>query len=136
MKRLYCLQDHATKLCEAAELVCRMSPDPEGVGMLRYSATLLRQLTPQLANAAVLVSLRPNRTADDPAVKNLLEFRNLWKERADALRLGVDVLVSMDDMLAVTEQHIIEDCNNGVNVSGFVYWQTKVVCFLLIFWRK
>ncbi|CAD5232346.1 unnamed protein product [Bursaphelenchus xylophilus] len=104
---------HSENMATVAELVCKMSPDPEGVGMLKYSAFLLRDVTPQVINAAILVSLKPNRTADDPAVQNLHQFKDLWRERAHALKTAMDSLIAMDDMLAVTEQHIIDDMNNG-----------------------
>ncbi|CAD5223682.1 unnamed protein product [Bursaphelenchus okinawaensis] len=106
-------KSYSEDMARVAELVCKMSPDPEGVGMLKYSAFLLQDVTPQVVNAAVLVSLKPNRSNDDPAVQNLHQFKELWRERAKALKIAMDSLIAMDDMVAVTEQHIIDDLGNG-----------------------
>lgn len=105
----------ADDIFNVANLVCKMSPDPEGVGMLKYSAILLNDLTPQVINAAIVVSLQQDRSENNPAVQNLHEYKQLWKNRADALRMALDSLISMDDMLAVTEQHILDDYSHGTH---------------------
>jgi catenin alpha len=107
-------QQHSDNLSRVAELVCKMSPDLEGVAMLRYSAHLLKHLTPQVVNAAFVRCLRPN---DPEADENLNRFAELWKERAFAMTLAMDSLISVDDFMAVTQEHINDDVKNGVSVS-------------------
>lgn len=107
-------RNHSDNLCRTANLVCKMSPDLEGVAMLRYSAHLLGHLSPQVVNAAFVRCLRPH---DPEADENLKRFAALWKERANAMTLAMDALISVDDFLAVTQEHISDDVKNGVTVS-------------------
>lgn len=109
-------RNHSENLCRVAQLVCKMSPDLEGVAMLRYSADLLSHLTPQVVNAAFVRCLRPN---DPESERNLKEFSDLWKQRANAMTLAMDSLISVDDFLAVAQEHISEDVKNGVTVRIF-----------------
>jgi hypothetical protein len=41
----------------------------------------------------------------------------LWKERANAMTVAMDSLISVDDFLAVTQEHITDDVKNGVTVN-------------------
>lgn len=107
-------QNHSENLCRVAQLVCKMSPNLEGVAMLRYSAHLLNHLTPQVVNAAFVRCLRPNDPESD---ENLKRFAGLWKERANAMTLAMDSIISVDDFLAVGQEHISDDVKNGVTVS-------------------
>jgi hypothetical protein len=83
--------------------------------MLRYSAHLLGHLSPQVVNAAFVRCLRQN---DPEADENLKRFASLWKERANAMTVAMDSLISVDDFLAVTQEHINDDVKNGVTVSA------------------
>ncbi|KAI6186254.1 Protein humpback-1 [Aphelenchoides besseyi] len=104
-------QEYADNLCRVAMLACKMSPNPEGVGMLRYSTLLLHQLTPQVVNAAFLRCLRPN---DPNAEENLNLFERMWEDRAEAMTLAMDSLISVDDFIAVSQQHIHDDVKCGI----------------------
>ncbi|KAI6217850.1 Protein humpback-1 [Aphelenchoides fujianensis] len=104
-------REQAQNLCRIARLVCKISPDPEGVGEVRYAAHLLERLTPQVVDAAFLACLRPH---DAAAKENLHEFAKLWQLRADAVTRGIDSLISADDFVAVTQAHINEDVQTGI----------------------
>lgn len=43
-------------------------------------------------------------------------FKNAWLDRVKMLTMAVDSLISFDDFLAVSEAHISEDCQHGIQV--------------------
>jgi catenin alpha len=42
------------------------------------------------------------------------KFEEVWLERLKVLTTAMDTLISVDDFLAVTETHINEDCEQGI----------------------
>ena len=43
-------------------------------------------------------------------------FEHVWFDRVKMLTMAVDSLISFDDFLAVSEAHISEDCQQGIQV--------------------
>lgn len=74
--------------------------------MVRYAALQVSKLAPQVVNAARLLAARPQ---SKPAQENMDAFREAWEERVRCLTLAVDSTITLDDFLAVSEAHVVED---------------------------
>lgn len=102
---------HAEKLVEVANLVCSMSNNEDGVKMVRYAASQIETLCPQVINAAFILSARPNSKV---AQENMDAYRHAWENQVRILTEAVDDITTIDDFLAVSENHILEDVNKCV----------------------
>merc|ERR1719468_290601 len=103
--------DHASKLVEVANLACSMSNHEDGVKMVRYAAAQIESLCPQVINAARILASRPkSKVAQD----NLDVFRDAWINQVRILTDAVDDIITIDDFLGVSENHILEDVNSCV----------------------
>ena len=100
--------DHARKLVEVANLACSMSSNEDGVKMVRYAAAQIENLCPQVINAAKILAARPKSKV---ASENLDVFRDAWINQVRILTDAVDEITTVDDFLAVSENHILEDVN-------------------------
>merc|ERR1719410_3116577 len=100
--------DHAAKLVEVANLACSMSGNEEGVKMVRYAAQQIQNLCPQVINAARVLASRPRSKV---AQENMEIFKDAWEKQVRILTDAVDDIVTVDDFLAVSENHILEDVN-------------------------
>ena len=98
--------DHAIKLVEVAELAVSMSDDIAGVRLVRQAAEQVGSFYRQVINAAMILTLRPGSQA---AHDNMEVFRQSWQEAVILLTQAVDNIVTIDDFLAVTENHVLED---------------------------
>uniref|UniRef100_A0A6M2DL37 Putative alpha-catenin n=1 Tax=Xenopsylla cheopis TaxID=163159 RepID=A0A6M2DL37_XENCH len=103
--------EHAKKLVEVANLVCSMSPNEDGVKMVRYAAAQIETLCPQVINAARILAARPRSKV---AQENMDVFRHAWENQVRILTEAVDDITTIDDFLAVSENHILEDVNKCV----------------------
>lgn len=103
--------EHANKLVEVANLACSMSDKEDGVKMVRYAATQIENLCPQVINAAHILAAR-NRSK--VALENMDVFRDAWENQVRILTEAVDDITTIDDFLAVSENHILEDVNKCV----------------------
>ncbi|XP_032675358.1 catenin alpha isoform X3 [Odontomachus brunneus] len=103
--------EHANKLVEVANLVCSMSGNEDGVKMVRYAAAQIENLCPQVINAARVLAAR-NRSK--VALDNMEVFRQAWENQVRVLTEAVDDITTIDDFLAVSENHILEDVNKCV----------------------
>ncbi|XP_031842539.1 catenin alpha isoform X2 [Nomia melanderi] len=103
--------EHANKLVEVANLVCSMSGNEDGVKMVRYAAAQIGNLCPQVINAARVLAAR-NRSK--VALDNMEVFRQAWENQVRVLTEAVDDITTIDDFLAVSENHILEDVNKCV----------------------
>jgi len=101
-------REHSGKLVEVAGLACSMSSSQEGVKMVRYASNTINQLCPQVINAAVILASRPKSKV---AQENMEVFRQTWETQVQILTDAVDDIVTVDDFLAVSENHILEDVN-------------------------
>ncbi|XP_050360023.1 catenin alpha isoform X1 [Nymphalis io] len=103
--------EHANKLVEVANLVCSMSNNADGVKMVRHAAAALAALGAQVLNAArVLAARSRSRVAQD----NAGAFARAWEAAVRLLTDAVDDVTTVDDFLAVSENHILEDVNKCV----------------------
>uniref|UniRef100_A0A1A9V552 Catenin alpha n=1 Tax=Glossina austeni TaxID=7395 RepID=A0A1A9V552_GLOAU len=102
---------HAEKLVEVANLVCSMSNNEDGVKMVRYAAAQIESLCPQVINAASILTVRPNSKV---AQENMTAYRQAWEVQVRVLTEAVDDITTIDDFLAVSENHILDDVNKCV----------------------
>jgi len=100
--------EHTSKLVEVANLACSMSANEEGVKMVRYAAQQIQNLCPQVINAARILASRPRSKV---AQENMEVFKVAWESQVQILTDAVDDIVTVDDFLAVSENHILEDVN-------------------------
>merc|ERR1712223_968574 len=100
--------EHALKLIEVANLACSMSNNEDGVKMVRYAASQIENLCPQVVNAARILAARHNSKV---ASENMDVFRDAWINQVRILTDAVDDITTIDDFLAVSETHILEDVN-------------------------
>lgn len=103
--------EHANKLVEVANLACSMSGNEDGVKMVRYAAAQIDALCPQVINAARILGARPKSKV---AQENMDVFRDSWESQVRVLTEAVDDITTIDDFLAVSENHILEDVNKCV----------------------
>ncbi|EDS25831.1 actin binding protein [Culex quinquefasciatus] len=128
---------HAEKLVEVANLVCSMSNNEDGVKMVRYAAAQIETLCPQVINAALILCARPNSKV---AQENMEAYRLAWENQVRILTEAVDDITTIDDFLAVSENHILEDVNKCVlalqegdaldlrNTAGAIQGRSARVC--------
>ena len=100
--------EHAAKLVEVANLACSMSTNEDGVKMVRHAAQQIANLCPQVINAAHVLA---SRSKSKPAQENMDIFKNAWEQQVRLLTDAVDDIVTVDDFLSVSENHILEDVN-------------------------
>ncbi|CAG9790572.1 unnamed protein product [Diatraea saccharalis] len=103
--------EHANKLVEVANLVCSMSNNEDGVKMVRHAAGQIEALCPQVINAARVLAARPRSRV---AQENATAFSRAWEQAVKLLTDAVDDITTIDDFLAVSENHILEDVNKCV----------------------
>ncbi|KHJ84658.1 hypothetical protein OESDEN_15626 [Oesophagostomum dentatum] len=88
-----------------------MSSDVEGVRIIRYTANQLKKLAPQVVNAAHLLCVRGDSKV---AQENMDLFRDIWQDKVRLLTMAIDSIMTLDDFLAVSEAHIVEDAMAGL----------------------
>ncbi|XP_050679046.1 catenin alpha [Leptidea sinapis] len=103
--------EHANKLLEVANLVCSMSNNEDGVKMVRHAASQIEALCPQVMNACRVLAARCRSRV---AQENASAFGRAWEAAVRLLTDAVDDLTTIDDFLAVSENHILEDVNKCV----------------------
>ncbi|CAH2083277.1 unnamed protein product [Euphydryas editha] len=103
--------EHANKLVEVANLVCSMSNNEDGVKMVRHAAGQIESLCPQVINAARVLAARSRSRV---AQENASAFARAWEAAVRLLTDAVDDVTTIDDFLAVSENHILEDVNKCV----------------------
>ncbi|XP_075065881.1 catenin alpha-1 [Mixophyes fleayi] len=104
-------REHANKLIEVANLACSISNNEEGVKLVRMSASQLEVLCPQVINAALALAAKPHSKM---AQETMDLFKDQWERQVRVLTDAVDDITSIDDFLAVSENHILEDVNKCV----------------------
>lgn len=102
---------HAEKLIEVANLVCSMSTNEDGVKMVRYASAQIDLLCPQVINSALILTERPSSRF---AQENMDSYRFAWENQVRILTEAVDDITTIDDFMAVSENHILEDVNKCV----------------------
>ncbi|XP_072851279.2 catenin alpha-3 isoform X2 [Pogona vitticeps] len=104
-------QEHTYRLIEVANLACSVSTNEEGIKIVQTAATHMETLCPQVINAALALAARPK----SQVVKSNMEiYKNTWENHIRVLTEAVDDIISIDDFLAVSESHILEDVNKCI----------------------
>ncbi|XP_028736896.1 catenin alpha-3 isoform X2 [Peromyscus leucopus] len=103
--------EHTGRLVEVANLACSMSTNEDGMKIVRIAANHLETLCPQIINAALALASRPK----SQVVKNTMDmYKRTWEHYIHVLTEAVDDITSIDDFLAVSESHILEDVNKCI----------------------
>ncbi|CAF0896434.1 unnamed protein product [Brachionus calyciflorus] len=102
--------DHAEKLLEVSSMACSMSNNLEGIKLVRMAAIQVQLLTPQVINAAKILS---SRQSSKVALENMEVFRDLWCKNVKLLTDSVDDITQINDFLSVSENHILDDLNRS-----------------------
>lgn len=104
-------QEHANEIVSVARLSCQLSSDVESVSVIQHTAAQLEKLAPQVAQAAILLCHQPtSKTAQE----NMETYKNAWFDKVRLLTTALDNITTLDDFLAVSEAHIVEDCERGI----------------------
>ncbi|XP_040420519.1 catenin alpha-3 isoform X4 [Cygnus olor] len=104
-------REHTSRLVEVANLACSLSTNEDGTKIVQMAANHIETLCPQVINAALALSARPK----SQVVKNNMEmYRSTWENHIHVLTEAVDDITSIDDFLAVSESHILEDVNKCI----------------------
>lgn len=136
-ERVETFKTHAEKLIEVANLVCSMSNNEDGVKMVRYAAAQIELLCRQVINAALILAVRPNSKVTQ---ENMEAYRQAWENQVRILTEAVDDITTIDDFLAVSENHILEDAKKCMlalqecdaqelkNTAGAIQGRSQRVC--------
>ncbi|KAM6091333.1 catenin alpha-3 isoform 1-T1 [Theristicus caerulescens] len=104
-------REHTSRLVEVANLACSLSTNEDGMKIVQMAANHIETLCPQVINAALALAARPK----SQVVKNNMEmYRSTWENHIHVLTEAVDDITSIDDFLAVSESHILEDVNKCI----------------------
>ncbi|KAI1231646.1 hypothetical protein IHE44_0007724 [Lamprotornis superbus] len=104
-------REHTSRLVEVANLACSLSTNEDGTKIVQMAANHIETLCPQVINAALALAVRPK----SQVVKNNMEmYRSTWENHIRVLTEAVDDITSIDDFLAVSESHILEDVNRCI----------------------
>uniref|UniRef100_A0A672U967 Catenin alpha 3 n=1 Tax=Strigops habroptila TaxID=2489341 RepID=A0A672U967_STRHB len=104
-------REHTSRLVEVANLACSLSTNEDGMKIVQMAANHIETLCPQVINAALALAARPK----SHVVKNNMEmYRSTWENHIHVLTEAVDDITSIDDFLAVSESHILEDVNKCI----------------------
>ncbi|XP_048074634.1 catenin alpha-3 isoform X2 [Ursus arctos] len=104
-------REHTSRLIEVANLACSMSTNEDGIKIVKIAASHLETLCPQIINAALALAARPK----SQVVKKTMEmYKHTWENHIHVLTEAVDDITSIDDFLAVSESHILEDVNKCI----------------------
>uniref|UniRef100_A0A8C3Y289 Catenin alpha 3 n=1 Tax=Catharus ustulatus TaxID=91951 RepID=A0A8C3Y289_CATUS len=104
-------REHTSRLVEVANLACSLSTNEDGTKIVQMAANHMETLCPQVINAALALAARPK----SQVVKSNMEmYRSTWENHIRVLTEAVDDITSIDDFLAVSENHILEDVNRCI----------------------
>uniref|UniRef100_A0A7M4EEM4 Catenin alpha 3 n=1 Tax=Crocodylus porosus TaxID=8502 RepID=A0A7M4EEM4_CROPO len=104
-------REHTSRLVEVANLACSLSTNEEGIKVIQMAASHIETLCPQVINAALALAVRPK----SQVVKNNMEmYKSTWENHLHVFTEAVDDITSIDDFLAVSESHFLEDVNKCI----------------------
>lgn len=95
----------ATDPVQVATLASSLSPNCEGVKLVKYIAERMTILAPQVVNAAETLASSPGTK---PAKDNLAAFKDFWDEMVEGMMDAVDITVSIQDFMAVSGKAIMQ----------------------------
>ncbi|XP_006630868.2 catenin alpha-3 [Lepisosteus oculatus] len=104
-------REHANKLMEVANLASSISTNDDGVRIVQMAASRIETLCPQVINAALALASKPKSQS---VKQNMEVYRQAWETHVRLLTEAVDDVTSIDDFLAVSESHILEDVNKCI----------------------
>nr|XP_020853878.1 catenin alpha-3 isoform X4 [Phascolarctos cinereus] len=104
-------REHTNRLVEVANLACSLSANEDGIKIVKTAASHMETLCPQVINAALALTARPKSQA---VKSNMDMYKRLWENHIHVLTEAVDDITSIDDFLAVSESHILEDVNKCI----------------------
>ncbi|XP_060097101.1 catenin alpha-3 isoform X1 [Heteronotia binoei] len=104
-------KEHTCRLIEVANLACTLSTNEDGIKIVQMAASQMETLCPQVVNAALALAAKPT----SQVVKSNMEmYKNTWESHIRMLTEAMDDITSIDDFLAVSESHILEDVNKCI----------------------
>ncbi|XP_078421992.1 catenin alpha-3-like [Cetorhinus maximus] len=104
-------REHASKLVEVANLACSMSTNQEGTKLIQLAAHHIETMCPQVINAALALASSPK----GQSIRiNMEMYKKAWESHIHLLTEAVDDVTSIDDFLAISECHILEDVNKCI----------------------
>ncbi|XP_059803325.1 catenin alpha-3-like [Hypanus sabinus] len=104
-------REHASKLVEVANLACSMSTNKEGINIIQMAGQRIETLCPQVINAALALASSPKSQSIQ---SNVEVYKKTWESHVHLLTEAVDDITSIDEFLAISESHILEDVNNCI----------------------
>ncbi|XP_067858719.1 catenin alpha-3-like [Heptranchias perlo] len=104
-------REHANKLVEVANLACSMSTNEEGITIIQMASHRIETMCPQVINAALALASSPKSQS---IRSNMEMYKKAWESHIRLLTEAVDDVTSIDDFLAVSESHILEDVNKCI----------------------
>ncbi|XP_054839930.1 catenin alpha-3 [Eublepharis macularius] len=104
-------KEHTCRLIEVANLACSLSTNEDGIKIVQMAASHMETLCPQVVNAALALAARPKSQV---VKSNMDMYKNTWENHIRVLTEAVDDITSIDDFLAVSESHILEDVNKCI----------------------
>jgi catenin alpha len=84
--------------------------------MVRYVASKVEILCPQVINSARILGARPQSKV---AQQNMENFSMAWMGQLTVLTDAVDDITTVDDFMAVSENHILEDIKTCVQAMRY-----------------
>ncbi|XP_012514034.1 PREDICTED: catenin alpha-3 [Propithecus coquereli] len=107
--------EHTSRLVEVSilelSLFCKMNTNENAYPKLKICSNHPVRLCPSIINAALALAARPK----SQVVKNTMEmYKRTWENHIHVLTEAVDDITSIDDFLAVSESHILEDVNKCI----------------------
>lgn len=105
------LRMNAKMLIDVAYLNCCMSNNEAEVDAVNHSVRQLDKLCSQVINAAKILVLR---TASKAAIENMDEFHDRWVDQVQDLIDAVYRIVTMEDLLSLSELHSEKDKMEGL----------------------
>ncbi|XP_072095278.1 catenin alpha-3-like isoform X3 [Mobula birostris] len=104
-------REHASKLVEVANLACSMSTNKGGINIIQMAEQRIETLCPQVVNAALALASSPKSQS---LQSNMDVYKKTWESHVRLLTEAVDDITSIDEFLAISESHILEDVNNCI----------------------
>uniref|UniRef100_A0A4W3GCB8 Catenin alpha 3 n=1 Tax=Callorhinchus milii TaxID=7868 RepID=A0A4W3GCB8_CALMI len=104
-------REHTNKLIEVANLACSMSTNEEGIKIVQIATNRIETMCPQVINAALALAAMPK----SQTIKTNMEiYKKAWETHVQLLIEAVDDITCIDDFLAISESHILEDVNKCI----------------------
>ena len=117
---IFCV--YGNKLIESSLMACYLSNNVEGVQIVEMETLRLKNLVSHIIDSTNIVNAYKTSNV---AINNIELFRNSWLNETKILRLAVDDILSINDLLSVCEKSLFENMNgcisaiNDMNINTF-----------------